>query len=94
LLAPAYLALAVFLRQYPQYTMDFLILSGWSAVIAGLCWWQGPWMKHMVPWYWVWQAGALLTWAAYRLRQPRPSALTGFLRGSIVPRLHRETGGQ
>jgi hypothetical protein len=93
LLAPGYFALAMFLRQYPQYTGDFIILAIWSAVIAGLSWWQGPWMNHMVPWYWVWQGGALLSWAAYRLRQRQPSALTGIPGGSIVRRLSRSQKG-
>jgi hypothetical protein len=90
LLAPGYFALAVFLRQCPQYTKDFLILTGWSVVIAGLCWYKGPWMNHMVPYYWVWQAGALVTWTAYRFWRRRPSPLTGFPGGSIVRRLNRE----
>jgi hypothetical protein len=71
LLAPAYLVLAVFLRQYPRYWADFLILSGWGAVIAGLAWYLGPWMKHMVPGFWPLQAAALLSWISYRIWQRR-----------------------
>jgi hypothetical protein len=71
LLAPAYLVLAVFLRQYPRYRPDFLILSGWGAVIAGLAWSEGPWMKHMVPGFWPLQAAALVSWVGYRSWQRR-----------------------
>jgi hypothetical protein len=66
LLAPAYFVLAVALRELPQYRGDFLLLSGWGSVIAGLAWWEGPWMKHMVPFYWPLQAGALASWLALR----------------------------
>jgi hypothetical protein len=68
LLAPAYLVLAVLLRRHPRYTGDFLVLSGWGAVVAGLAWWQGPWLKHLVPGFWPLQAAALLCWAWYRNR--------------------------
>ena len=62
LLAPGYFALAVFLREFPAWRRDFLVLSGWGTVLAALMWWQGPWMQHMVPWLWPIQAAALLTW--------------------------------
>jgi hypothetical protein len=67
LLAPAYYVLAVFLHRHPRYLPDFLILSAWGAVTAGLMWWYGPWMKHMVPFYWFIQAAALLSWLGYRV---------------------------
>jgi hypothetical protein len=69
LLVPAYYLLAVFLRDHPQYRRDFLILSGWGVVMAGLVWWKGPWMKRMVPFFWPLQAAALLTWILWRIRQ-------------------------
>jgi hypothetical protein len=71
LLAPAYLVLAVLLRRHPRYTGDFLVLSGWGAVVAGLAWWQGPWLKHLVPGFWPLQAAALLCWAWYRIRSQK-----------------------
>jgi hypothetical protein len=74
LLAPAYLVLAVFLRQFPRYRGDFLILSGWGAVIAGLAWLIGPWMKHMVPGFWPLQAAALASWIGYRTWHRRREA--------------------
>jgi hypothetical protein len=65
LLAPAYLVLALGLRRFPDRQGDFLVLSAWGAVIAGLAWWEGPWMKHMVPCYWPLQAATLLSWLGY-----------------------------
>jgi hypothetical protein len=75
LLAPGYYLLAVCLRDYPCWRTDLLILSGWGAVMAGLGWWYGPWIKHMLPLYWPLQAAALLSWGGYRIhlwRQGRP----------------------
>ncbi len=69
LLVPAYFLLAVVLRDHPQYRRDFLILSAWGVVMAGLMWWKGPWMKRMVPFFWPLQAAALLTWILYRVSQ-------------------------
>jgi hypothetical protein len=69
LLAPAYFALAVWLREQPDSRGDFLILSGWGAVIALLAWLEGPWMPHMVPFYWPLQGAALVSWLAYRRRR-------------------------
>jgi hypothetical protein len=43
LLAAAYYVLAVFLRSYPRYGWDLLVLSGWGAVVAWLMWKGGPW---------------------------------------------------
>jgi hypothetical protein len=43
LLAPAYFVLAVFLRYYPRYGWDLLLLSAWGAIAAGLMWEEGPW---------------------------------------------------
>jgi len=68
LLAPSYFVLAVFLREQPAYRPDFLLLTGWGAVVAGLMWWTGPWMGR-VPYFWWLQAGALLSWFAYRESQ-------------------------
>jgi hypothetical protein len=69
LLVPAYFLLAVLLRDHPHYWRDFLILSAWGVVLAGLMWWKGPWMKRMVPFFWPLQAAALLSWILYRVSQ-------------------------
>lgn len=63
LLAPGYYILGIFLRTYPQMKGLFLVLSGWGGVMAGLMWWQGTWMKHMVPFYWPIEGAALLSLA-------------------------------
>lgn len=63
LLAPAYFCLALFVREHRRFRTDLLLLSGWGALMAGLMWWYGPWMKHMVPAFWTLQGGALAMWA-------------------------------
>jgi hypothetical protein len=64
-LAPGYYVLAVYLREQPRMVGVFLLLSGWGLVMAGLMWWQGPWVKHMVPYYWPLQAAALVSVIGY-----------------------------
>jgi hypothetical protein len=74
LLAPAYFALAVFLRQHPAWRRDFVLLSAWGALFAGMMWLEGPWrpwMKQRLVYYWLLQAVALASWAGYCLRQRR-----------------------
>jgi hypothetical protein len=68
LLAPGYYLLALALRRFPWLRGDFLLLSAWGAILGAIMWHQGPWMKHMVPYFWVFQAGALLSWWGFRLR--------------------------
>ncbi len=74
-LAPGYYVLALFLREYARVQWIFLVLSGWGAVLAGIMWWQGPWIKHMVPFFWPLQGAALvsvmLSWGWYRRSQVR-----------------------
>jgi hypothetical protein len=76
LLAPGYYVLALFLCRHPAYIPDFLVLSGWGAVIAALMWRQGTWMPHMVPFFWPLQASALISWLAWTAwrwrRQKKP----------------------
>ncbi len=75
LLAPCYYVLALFLREYAHMTWVFLILSGWGGVMAGLMWWLGPWMKHMIPLYWPLQGAAVVSlaicWSWRRRHQDR-----------------------
>jgi hypothetical protein len=62
LLAPAYYVLALFLQRYPQYRLDFLVLSAWGVLLV-LLMHEGPWIRHMVPFFWPIQAAALTSWA-------------------------------
>jgi hypothetical protein len=77
LLAPAYYLLAVLLRHAPAYCQDLAILSAWGAILGGLMWWKGPWMQHMVPYFWQIQAAALLTWLTWAIVRTRRQAAMG-----------------
>ena len=66
LLAPGYLILAILLRELPNYRRDFAALSLWGGAMAGVMWQRGPWMPRLVPFWWAFAAGALVTWAAVR----------------------------
>ena len=68
LLAPFYFLLALFLKERPEFTGDLLALTAWGAAMAIVMWFKGPWMQHMVPGFWVFQGGALLSWLAWRLK--------------------------
>jgi hypothetical protein len=48
-----------------------LILSCWGAVLAAIMWWHGPWIQHLVPWFWPLQGAALLSVIAYGIQQRR-----------------------
>jgi hypothetical protein len=61
MLAPAYLALALHLREEPRFAWVFLVLSGWGAVLAAIMWSVGPWTRHMVPFFWPVQGAAFLS---------------------------------
>jgi chromate transport protein ChrA len=68
LLAPAYYLLALFLRRYPEYRLDFLVLSAWGVILVFLMR-EGPWITHMVRFFWPIQTAALCSWAiGQRLR--------------------------
>ena len=64
LLAPGYYVLAVLLREQPAYRRDFLVLSGFGAVLAAVCWWNGPWYGQVpLGWgFWVIYPTALVAW--------------------------------
>ncbi|HWG42189.1 MAG TPA: hypothetical protein VN688_05335 [Gemmataceae bacterium] len=62
LLAPGYYILAIFLQRYPEYRRDFVILSVWGLLLVVFMR-EGPWIQHMVRFFWPIQAAALSTWA-------------------------------
>lgn len=64
LLAPAYLVLALLLRDHPRYRIDLLLLSVWGLVLVVLMR-NGPWLGGMVPLFWPIQAAALGSWLLY-----------------------------
>ncbi len=74
LLAPAYYGLALLLRDRPQFRIDFVLLSGWGAVLAGFFWLGGPFSVYYAEKYcpifpyffWPVLAAAMLTWAVRR----------------------------
>ena len=49
---------AVFLRAERRYRGDFAVVSAWGAVLAALMLVKGPWMQHMVAFFWPVQAAA------------------------------------
>jgi hypothetical protein len=65
LLVPAFFVLALCLRDEPRFRGPFYLLSGWGGVLAVQMWWQGPWMKHLVPFFWLTQIAALASLILY-----------------------------
>ncbi len=77
LLAPAYYILALCLKCYPEYQLDFVLLSAWGVILV-LFMHEGPWITHMVPYFWPIQVAALLSWGVrhhYRRRAASFSAV-------------------
>ena len=68
LLAPGYLVLAVLIRELPTYRRDLAALSLWGGAMAAVMWQRGPWMPRLVPFWWLFLAGGLLTWLVVRWR--------------------------
>jgi hypothetical protein len=74
-LAPGYYVLAILLRHRPDAAADLTILSAGGIMVGLLMWREGPWMVHLVPFFWPIQGAALLSWGVYRWRRNRrPSA--------------------
>jgi hypothetical protein len=72
LLAPGYFALAVLLCHVPRAAGELVVLSAWGALLAGFAWWYGPWIRHMVPSYWIILSAALGSWLLYRRLRANP----------------------
>jgi hypothetical protein len=77
LLAPAFAALAVLLRDRPASRAPFLVLSAGGLVLAIGAWSPGPWSDRMVPLFWPVQAAALLGWAWLSRRRLKPAVDPG-----------------
>jgi hypothetical protein len=65
LLAPAFLALGLYWREYPQARTGIVILGGWGMLWAALCWWWGPWLAPPLWLYWCILALGCGHWWAY-----------------------------
>ena len=81
LLAAAFLVLCVFLREFPEYRYDLLLLSSFGALWTFRMWQRGPWAYPPVNMNWAFVALALGSWAvlrvtASRLRGHKPASLS------------------
>jgi hypothetical protein len=92
LLAAGYFLLALLLRERPDCRPDFLVLSAWGLVLAGLMTPGGAWMG-CVEYFWLVQAAALASWLLVtgllppwvdRVAVPLGVALAGVLLGLLV----------
>lgn len=77
LLAPAFLGLALLLRERPEWTRDFVILSCWNVVWILPAWWYGPWWRPSLLLYWFVLAGGLTHWAIHQHIQVRRNGAAG-----------------
>lgn len=84
LLAPAYVMLAVLMRDEPERIAEFALLSIVGGLLAAIAWWRGPWTLRMVPLYWPIVATGLLGWIGLRRRLERtpPGTADGAARSS------------
>jgi hypothetical protein len=82
LLAPAFLVVSRFLKRSPKHQPDFLLLSGWGALLV-LLMHEGPWLSHMVPYFWPIQAAALLSWIWLHTTRLRRASSCGLYATSV-----------
>ena len=73
LLAAAFLILGVFLREFPEYRYDLLLLSGFGALWTFRMWQRGPWAYPAVNMNWLFVALALGGWLVLRVTASRMS---------------------
>src|SRR5262249_18416978 len=70
LLAPAFLLLAVLIRAWPGFRVDFAVLSVCGAALGATMWWEGTW-SYDVPLLLEAPAAALCGWLALTPHLPR-----------------------
>jgi hypothetical protein len=58
LLTPGFFVIAIGLRERASWRPGFYVLSGWGAVLTTQMLEPGPWMQHMVPYFWQVQGAA------------------------------------
>ena len=73
LLAPFFYLLIVLLKTFPERESEMLLLTAWAFPMTVLMTLRGPWMQHMVPGYWFFVAGALISWIGWRYTQQKKS---------------------
>lgn len=72
LLAAGFLYLAVLLRDRPDLISEFRLAANWGVPMAILSAIYGLWIPHMLPGYWLFVAGFLISWAVLKCRMARP----------------------
>lgn len=68
MLAPAALALAVYLRERPQAWGEVGIFLAGSIALNAIAWNYGPWHGRVLPGYWLIVAATLATWGVSRTK--------------------------
>jgi hypothetical protein len=74
LLAPAYLVLALVVRERPEQFGAFMLLSAGGLSLSAWLVVQGPWSVRMVPYFWPVQAVVLASWYWLSKRLARETA--------------------
>lgn len=71
LLAAGFVYLAVILRDRPELIPEFRLAAIWGMPMAILSAIYGLWIPHMLPGYWLFAAGFLISWAVLKWRMAR-----------------------
>lgn len=78
-LGPAFVALAVLLRDHPRLRGDFALLSAGGSLLMIAAWTRNLWPGKMVPGFWIILPATLLAWAMLavfrRARTPRQTPI-------------------
>ena len=78
LLAAGFVYLAILLRNRPDLIPDFRLAAVWGVPIAILSAIYGLWIPHMLPGYWLFVAGFLISWSVLKWRTSRPAHFGSF----------------
>ncbi len=71
LLAPAFYAVAMLLRERPAAVRDLVVLSSFGAALSAILWWGGPWPGDVLASMWLLNILALVSWWLVAWRQTR-----------------------
>ena len=72
LLATGFVYLAILLRDRPDLIPEFRLAAIWGVPMAMLSAIYGLWIPHMVPGYWLFVAGFLISWSILKWRMANP----------------------